>query len=129
MSYAQRITKTFTSTSTGGAADDATDEVLTGKVSWMKFTSAATTGYTLTVSAKETGRVILSEVVAASTAAVSFTRSPLEVVHTTTGGALLQSTTGGGAVGRQISVALERLRFQLSSVGVSQAVTATVVLD
>lgn len=129
MAYAQRVSKTATSTSTGGAADTQTDEVLTGKVSWVKITSAATTGYTVTLTGKNTGRVILNEVVASSTEAVSFTRSPLEAVHTTTGGALLQSTTGGGAVGRQVSVAFEPIRFQLTSVGASQAVTANIVLD
>ena len=123
MSYAIRETVSVT-TSTSGASEDFTS-VVTGRdhsISYIRTDFDDTVDFTITT------EKTLQDVWVVLNTTNSITVAPMQTPHSTTGGALELSSTGGTAFGVPIAVVNERIKIVVASGGDTKTGTFEVLI-
>lgn len=125
MSFGFKQTITVISDTTGvGSAD--TDSIPYGRIHTILFNSTAmSTTVDITVTTLNTSQTVWAQ----SNVTSPITVSPRQATHTTTGGQLSLSTTGGSGDGDYIYAINERIRVSVAQAGDEKAGTFTIIIS
>ena len=123
MSFIQRHNVTVTSDTTGvGSA--ATPNV-TGEIAAIMYSSTAfSTAVNITVTTLDTSQTLWAQLTVTS----PITVVPRQATHSTTGGALIFSTTGGNGAGAPIVCVNEKINVAVTAAGDAVAGNFTVLI-